>query len=45
VPTSILAKAVKAEEGSIDAVARWYMVHPKAVKDAVELENRLASAA
>jgi uncharacterized protein (DUF433 family) len=45
VPTSILAKAVKAEEGSIEAVARWYMVHPKAVKDAVELENRLAAAA
>lgn len=45
VPTSILAKAVKAEEGSIDAVARWYMVQPKAVKDAVEFENRLATAA
>jgi len=45
VPTSILAKAVKAEEGSIDSVARWYLVHPKAVKDAVELETRLAAAA
>jgi uncharacterized protein (DUF433 family) len=45
VQTSILAKAVKAEEGSIDAVARWYMVHPKAVKDAVEFENHIAAAA
>lgn len=45
VPTSILAKAVKAEEGSIDAVARWYLVHPKSVRDAVEFENRLTAAA
>lgn len=45
VPTSILAKAVRAEQGSIDAVARWYLVHPKSVSDAVEFENRLATAA
>ncbi|MFL6196986.1 MAG: DUF433 domain-containing protein, partial [Thermoanaerobaculia bacterium] len=35
VPTTILAKAYRAE-GSIDAVARWFMVHPKSVADAVE---------
>lgn len=44
VPTKVLAKAVKAE-GSIDAVARWYLVPSKAVEDAVEFEKQLASAA
>jgi uncharacterized protein (DUF433 family) len=41
IPTTILARAVKAE-GSIDAVARWYLVPPKAVRDAVEFENQLS---
>src|SRR6266545_1796890 len=45
VPTAILAKAVKAEQGSIDAVSRWYMVDPQAVRDAVEFEGKLAAAA
>jgi len=45
VPTAILAQAVKAEDGSLEAVARWYLVDSKAVKDAVEFENRLAAAA
>ena len=44
VPTTILAKAFKAE-GSFQAVARWYMVDPKSVEDAVEFENRLSKAA
>ncbi len=45
VPTAILASAVKAEDGSIDAVARWYLVDVNAVKDAVEFEDKLAAAA
>lgn len=44
VPTSILAKAYRAE-GTIDAVARWFMVPNKAVADAVEFETQLAAAA
>lgn len=44
VPTSILARAYRAEE-SVEAVARWYMVHPKSVTDAIEFENKLAAAA
>lgn len=44
IPTTILARAVKAE-GSIDAVARWYLVSPKAVEDAVEFERHLSAAA
>ena len=44
VPTSVLAKAYKAE-GSVDAVAKWFMVHPKSVDDAVAFENKLAAAA
>jgi uncharacterized protein (DUF433 family)/DNA-binding transcriptional MerR regulator len=45
VPTAILAKAVEAEEGSIESVARWYLVDPKAIRDAVEFETKLATAA
>jgi uncharacterized protein (DUF433 family) len=44
IPTKILARAVKAE-GSIDSVARWYLVSPKAVADAVEFERQLSAAA
>lgn len=44
VPTSVLARAFKAE-GSIEAVARWYLVDPRSVRDAVEFENSLAAAA
>jgi len=44
VPTVVLARAFKAE-GSAQAVARWYMVDPKSVEDAVEFEGRLAKAA
>lgn len=44
VPTAVLARAYRAE-GSVDAVASWYMVHSKSVGDAIEFENRLASAA
>ena len=44
IPTTILARAVKAE-GSIEAVARWYLVSPKAVGDAVEFERQLLAAA
>ena len=44
VPTSVLARAFKAE-GSIQAVADWYKVDPRAVEDAVEFEHKLARAA
>jgi uncharacterized protein (DUF433 family) len=42
VPTSILARAVQVE-GSVDRVARWYMVDTKAVRDAVRYEEQLAA--
>jgi uncharacterized protein (DUF433 family) len=44
VPTEVLARAFGAE-GSIVAVARWFMVDPRAVEDAVNFEAKLASAA
>jgi uncharacterized protein (DUF433 family) len=44
VPTTVLARAFRAE-GSIQAVARWYMVDPKSVEDAVEFEGQHAKAA
>jgi uncharacterized protein (DUF433 family) len=44
VPTSVLARAFHVE-GSIDAVARWYEVDPRSVRDAVDFENTLAIAA
>lgn len=42
VPTAVLAKSVAAM-GTIDRVARWYDVDPKAVRASVELEKRLAA--
>ena len=42
VPTAILAKAVQVEE-SLERVARWYEVDPRAVQDAVEYEELLAA--
>jgi uncharacterized protein (DUF433 family) len=42
VPTASLAAAVEAE-GSIQAVARWYEIDVRAVRDAVEFEQRLAA--
>jgi len=44
VPTSVLARAFRAE-GSVQGVARWYMVDPKSVEDAVEFEAQHAKAA
>ena len=44
VPTTVLARAHRAE-GSIEAVARWYMVNPKSVADAVEFEHKISAAA
>jgi len=44
VPTAVLAHAFRAE-GSIDAVAQWYEVDPRSVRDAVDFENTLAIAA
>lgn len=43
VPTAVLAKAYRAE-GSMVAVARWFLVHPKSVGDAVEFENKISAA-
>lgn len=42
VPTSVLADAFKVE-GTEQAVARWYDVDTRSVRDAVEYENRLAA--
>lgn len=42
VPTTILASAVKAE-GSVDAVADWYDVDPRSVRDAVKYQEQLAA--
>lgn len=42
VPTAILAAAYKVEE-SVDRVAKWYDVEPRAVRDAVEYEQKLAA--
>jgi len=42
VPTKILAQAFRAE-GSIERVARWFVVDPQSVEDAVEYENKLAA--
>ena len=42
VPTAILAKAVQVEK-SVDRVARWYVVDPKAVRDAIQYEEQLAA--
>ena len=44
VPTSVLARAHRAE-GSIEAVARWYLVHPRSVIDALEFEQKVSAAA
>jgi uncharacterized protein (DUF433 family) len=44
VPTRVLASAFRAE-GSIQAVARWYMVDPKSVEDALDFEGQHAKAA
>ncbi len=44
VPTSVLARAFRAE-GSVQAVACWYMVDSKSVEDALEFEGQRAKAA
>lgn len=43
VPTQILARSVKANDGSIDEVARWFELSPTAVREAVEFEQQLAA--
>jgi uncharacterized protein (DUF433 family) len=45
VPTSVLASAYAAERGDAAAVARWYDVSDKAVRDAVAYEAEIAKAA
>ena len=42
VPTLTLARSVKAHQ-SIQEVARWFEISPKAVKEAVEFEQQLAA--
>jgi uncharacterized protein (DUF433 family) len=42
VPTSILARAFK-RENSAEIVAKWYEIDLKAVRDAVEFEQKLAA--
>lgn len=43
IPTEILADAYVAE-GSVAAAAKWYDVHPRAVRDAVAFERWLSAA-
>ena len=43
VPTDVLAKAVRAEEGDIARVARWYDVPRASVAAAVKYEAQLAA--
>jgi len=42
VPTGVLARAYQVEE-SYEVVAKWYAVDPRAVRDAVEFEGKLAA--
>lgn len=42
VPTLVLARSVAANR-SVEEVARWYEISPKAVKEAVEFEQQLAA--
>jgi uncharacterized protein (DUF433 family) len=42
VPTAVLARAFKSEE-SVEAVARWYDVTPRSVRDAIEFEEKIAA--
>lgn len=42
VPTSVIGNAFEVEQ-SIDVVARWYDVDQKAVRDAIEFEERIAA--
>lgn len=44
VPTAVLDQAVKAE-GSMEAVADWFMLDPQEVEDAVAYEDKLRTAA
>lgn len=41
-PTAVLANAYRVEK-SVEAVARWYDVEKRSVRDAVEFEQRLAA--
>ena len=43
VPTQILARSVKANDGSIDEVARWFELSPTSVREAVNFEQQLAA--
>ncbi len=43
VPTSILAQAFRPGSSSIAAVAKWYDVDPRSVRDAIEFEKKLAA--
>jgi uncharacterized protein (DUF433 family) len=42
IPTSVLAKSVKANEGSVEEVAGWYEISPELVKAAIRYEQSLA---
>jgi uncharacterized protein (DUF433 family) len=45
IPTKVLTESVKANGGVIELVARWYEVAASEVKDALEFEEKFASAA
>lgn len=42
VPTAVLARAFETEK-SVEAVAQWYDVAPRSVRDAVEFEEKIAA--
>ncbi len=44
VSTQVIARSVKANEGSIASVAEWYEIPIEAVRDAVEFEEHLLAA-
>lgn len=44
VQTRILANSVKANDGSVEVVARWFEVAAEEVRDAMEFEKRLLAA-
>jgi uncharacterized protein (DUF433 family) len=43
IPTAVLARSVKANDGSVEAVAGWYEISPESVKAAIKYEQSLGA--
>ncbi|MDB6111063.1 MAG: hypothetical protein JWR69_2813 [Pedosphaera sp.] len=43
IPTSVLAKSVETNEGSVEEVADWYEISPESVKAAIRYEQSLTA--